>query len=521
MVRAYRHCLLRGAQHTVVMPKRTVMVLGRHGDILNLLPAIRSMAHTDQHQVGVCVAAAYQSILDGVSYVKPFVWPGLFEHPHKARAWLRRNPDIGTLLNATVYGEGFNLATECSHFTQESWRLIGAESWWGTLPLCFDRRNYSREAAWVKDTLRVESDRPVLLVSFKALSAPFAQADRILEAVKRRWHNDFQIIDIGAAANKAERIYDLLGLYDRAAGLVTVDTATYHLALGGNIRTLLLRRDDDWRSTSPHPQIDTELLLYSEVEKNPDVLVEAIAKFLPVPPFDGKIFHAVSPYGTEPRHDEARRSWEHLYERKELIACPVTRFSRTAKTVLGGQARELPFLKDVLWPALERAGDQDAVLFCNDDDILHPELIAQVRKHLERNAFGCVRRIDVSKNFDYSASIIQHYHSFLQHPGRDVFVFKAGWLRQHWHELPDFLTGASRWDFFLGVWFRRCRGITAARSNLFMAELPGVELRHGGVFHVGHPAHWWDHQNDWTEKYNELLCASHLSAWGLASEHLE
>ena len=34
---------------------------------------------------------------------------------------------------------------------------------------------------------------------------------------------------------KAQRIYDLLGLYDNAAGMITTDTATLHLAAASNI----------------------------------------------------------------------------------------------------------------------------------------------------------------------------------------------------------------------------------------------------------------------------------------------
>ena len=43
----------------------------------------------------------------------------------------------------------------------------------------------------------------------------------------------FEFVDIGKI--QAHRIYDLLGLYDRASALITVDSATLHLAEGGQI----------------------------------------------------------------------------------------------------------------------------------------------------------------------------------------------------------------------------------------------------------------------------------------------
>jgi ADP-heptose:LPS heptosyltransferase len=45
---------------------------------------------------------------------------------------------------------------------------------------------------------------------------------------------------VNLAAIKAERLYDLLGLYDHAVGLVTSDTATLHLAAASKVPYIAL-----------------------------------------------------------------------------------------------------------------------------------------------------------------------------------------------------------------------------------------------------------------------------------------
>jgi ADP-heptose:LPS heptosyltransferase len=55
-------------------------------------------------------------------------------------------------------------------------------------------------------------------------------------------------VDIGHVS--AHRIFDLLGLYDRAAGLITADTATAHLAVGSKVPAIWFTIPD-WRGSVP------------------------------------------------------------------------------------------------------------------------------------------------------------------------------------------------------------------------------------------------------------------------------
>ena len=57
---------------------------------------------------------------------------------------------------------------------------------------------------------------------------------------------------VSLASFKATRIYDLLGLYDIAAGLVSIDTATTHLAAASKVPLLAFCRCG-WSSAIPKP----------------------------------------------------------------------------------------------------------------------------------------------------------------------------------------------------------------------------------------------------------------------------
>jgi ADP-heptose:LPS heptosyltransferase len=63
------------------------------------------------------------------------------------------------------------------------------------------------------------------------------------------WKKDFDLIDLGNI--RCERIYDLLGLYDRAALVVTSDTATLHLGRGSNTRMICYVANGWGGSTKP------------------------------------------------------------------------------------------------------------------------------------------------------------------------------------------------------------------------------------------------------------------------------
>lgn len=214
-----------------------------------MLPAFRAVAD----QLGkppICmVSVPYASIFDGVSYVRPWVvnvhwWGGIGEarrvaerkgfHPVVVKWWDEPGatppppPDGAKLIKVKIRGEIRQIAeNEWDSYQASQWRYAGFSvadmmNW----PLVFDRRNPQREEALAKRVFK--TGKPKLLAALSSDgTSPFWHRDDILSVLRVEFPGH-EIIDI--ASVRAFRIFDLLGIYDRAAGLVTSDTATLHLA---------------------------------------------------------------------------------------------------------------------------------------------------------------------------------------------------------------------------------------------------------------------------------------------------
>lgn len=226
--------------------------LGKWGDIIIMLPVFKAVAEQLGKPVIVAVSDYYQNIFDGVSYVEPWVmdlhwWKGVGTATKAARDagldpivvkwWDDPNGvppmtlESGKNITLTVHGKPFHIAArEWDSFQSSQWRYAGFTiqqmmAW----PPVFDRRNAQRERELAMRWIR--PNMPNLLVNLSQQgSSPFKESGQVMALLVGM---GFNLIDLSRI--RSERIYDLLGLYDRAAGLVTSDTATLHLAPASNI----------------------------------------------------------------------------------------------------------------------------------------------------------------------------------------------------------------------------------------------------------------------------------------------
>jgi hypothetical protein len=217
--------------------------LGAHGDIIAMLPWMKMESERTGEPVRLLVASPYLPLLDGVSYVKAIEWgfkqkkmPGTFHQLHDARKFLKVQVPDAEVKVLQFYGSG-ELITYPS-FIQEMWYQAGALMKWDKLPLVFDQRYFEREAKLcAKHTTR----RPFILVATKGKSSPFKYAKELLSIVTREFGRTHDIIDLSKVV--AEKPYDLLGLYDRAVALVTIDTMHAHLSRASEVPTFVWSRD--------------------------------------------------------------------------------------------------------------------------------------------------------------------------------------------------------------------------------------------------------------------------------------
>lgn len=240
-----------------------VVQLGKAGDLIQLLPALEDVAARIGKPV-VMVNQQFASVLDGVSYVEPWVVP--MQWPREtAKAREEAMKHFKTVVVPQFWNDSvpFGQAQGGSivDFNGQKWRF-DLDKWpncqaamWSRLglslrqmqdmPLEFDKRDIRRE----RELASVASSwkKPVILFNLEGDSCPFGYAPEIMEVLKPLRHL-FDLVDLQKI--KAERVYDLLGLYDRAAGLLTVDTATLHLAGAGNIPYVAFT-NDGWSRAQP------------------------------------------------------------------------------------------------------------------------------------------------------------------------------------------------------------------------------------------------------------------------------
>jgi predicted GH43/DUF377 family glycosyl hydrolase len=239
-----------------------VVMLGKFGDLICILPALQRMAQVNGEPVKVVVGDKYKSILDGVSYVDPMPlaleWP---KETPKAREQAVKEfgsaivPQFWTVPQINDIPRG-NFPLEIGNqrwsidekkwpnYMSAMWQRLGfTDADMRRMPLVFDRRSPEREsmlkARYIHPTL------PTLLVNFTSASSPFGYEPEIMRGLPR---GAFSVVNL--AEIKAERLYDLLGLFDAAAGMLTCATSTLHLAAASKIPYIAFT-EDHWSRAVP------------------------------------------------------------------------------------------------------------------------------------------------------------------------------------------------------------------------------------------------------------------------------
>lgn len=238
------------------MKKPQVIVqLGKAGDLILMLPAFKKMAERDGVNPIVMVSSEYASVLDGVSYVSPWAVPMHWAHDvQKAReaaelhfeqaivpAWWNDNrmaknhEQLGITERTPAYHpvsiNGLTLYMKSPHYMAAMWLECGIIPEEGlNSQVIFDKRRQVEENNLVQQWGHIR--KPMVLYNFTGTSSPFPFPSELFK-VMREFRDQLHFVDLGEI--KAGKIYDLLGLYDAAVGLITIDTATLHLASASKV----------------------------------------------------------------------------------------------------------------------------------------------------------------------------------------------------------------------------------------------------------------------------------------------
>lgn len=224
-----------------------IVQLGRYGDIMNVLP-IAKFIKDNYAKPYLMASREFIGLLEGVSYVIPVEFEGDYSRVSEAMAIARTK--FEHILPTQVWGDGVHVEHQCGHYNQESWRMAGFLDRWSEprLKLVFDKRNSQREAKLIRQNLR-KNAKPIMLINLSGgHSGPFSDWQIFQFDLVNRWERKYQVVDLSSII--AHQVYDLLGLFEMADVLVTIDTSTLHLSCASEIPVIALLNDKTpWNQT--------------------------------------------------------------------------------------------------------------------------------------------------------------------------------------------------------------------------------------------------------------------------------
>lgn len=406
--------------------------LGRHGDILAVLPFL----HDDFRKTGVkprlMIAAECAPLLDGVTYVDRVIYEGPHYEIEKAVTLARTMAD--TVVCTQVNGHPLQVreftykptgseSARATSFEKEMWRVAGKLSQWDDcLPLVIDQRDTDREAALLDKYLppKKGKQKPLMLLALKSNSSPFPYADLLRELVTLKFQHQYRILELP----QAERIYDLLALYEKAELLIAVDSAPLHLAWatpGLPVFALAQDRPILWNG-SPWRTNHMWYCRYRDWPARATEMLSAIER----PRVTGGDFVTV---------------WNAYEDRTHYrvgpAVLPVYRgmCGRDSGNTLKDEFRH-PYLKDVLRMAMQRAGSDDVQInLTRSNTSISPEVSKLTPPYW-------AYRLEKTKDGEAFK------------PVADLFCATRGWWKSALPEIPDFvldeghLWSQGLWAFF-------------------------------------------------------------------------
>jgi len=441
---------------------KTFVELGRAGDILNVLPLVKREFERHGIRPRVMIAAPYAELFQGITYAEPLVWPGMFEDI-KAAIWTAKQLP-GEVIIPQIYGHEWNVPRLCTSFLRESWRCARADVPWGSLPLEFDRRNRRQENRIVRE-LAGSTAKPIVLLAAQGYSSPFGGADYCLKALLTlNLGRGFKVINL--TNYRAPRMFDLLGLFERAHCLVTIDTGIKHLARACRVPVISLngRVPTKWHASSWHPN-DVGRFFYDEFPTCSRDIVEAI-RHAEDAGFGPKIIHTWADFRSELPDDNtarrmklARASWEIEYatgrwKSRRFFQSVADRDSRMV-----GDSRPVPFVHDLIDHAIRAARrPSDIIALTNADVGFTPGLTGWVLEAIPRHGAAFTHRWDFDRLDRPCVSEAEVMTRGKWYSGSDAFFFSVKWWKEHGAEFPDMILGREHWDEVFRQLIKRYQG---------------------------------------------------------------
>jgi hypothetical protein len=161
---------------------------------------------------------------------------------HTKRAYPRR-----TLLIPQVNANPIPLPHKLLNFIREQWTRAGMLPLFHTAPMVFDRRDTAREAEVIKQHWP-KTDKPVLMMNLSGHSSPYRFQTEMRDWVASALPQ-YTIMDVSDV--RFPRFLDILPLLEKAAALLSIDSALIHLAQATKTPTAVMSKDTTWYQSEP------------------------------------------------------------------------------------------------------------------------------------------------------------------------------------------------------------------------------------------------------------------------------
>jgi predicted GH43/DUF377 family glycosyl hydrolase len=241
--------------------------LKKVGDILSILPILYAQAPFNE-KVPLIVSKECASLLDGVSYVEPIVYAGSSEDLRGAIAFAKKS--YSHVINLQMHG--IEPVRTTPSFQLDQYARVGMVDKFHDLPLVIDQRNPDRESELVHSLI---GDQPVILFADHSQSSPFLPKEELAKLLRKNFpgHKVIRLSEV-----RCSRFFDMLGLYDAAKCLVTVETSHLHLSKASAVPVFALAAGG-WRGSAYSPRFKF-FMRYAEWDRRKADLIKAVRDFI-------------------------------------------------------------------------------------------------------------------------------------------------------------------------------------------------------------------------------------------------
>lgn len=439
--------------------KNCILQLGRAGDILNALPLAKFLADGSD-RAAFAVSRDYVGVVESATYCDPevFKWP--FENLLPARDHYSKKY---RLLQTQVYGHGFIPKRVGLSFCEDSYACAGYHDDFlnGEFDEIVLNRRFRDDEMELADRFIGEDKRPVILVHTSGVSSPFRFGRQIRDLIWRRFSAQCKIVDLNQV--HAKRIGDLLGLYERAAFLVTTDSAPLHLA-GACPKLPYIAFITDFPSRWHGAYTRGNCLLrirYGQYHLHASSIISLMERAIFRPQYTLRLVHCFHEpplinHETWRRNRVALGTWNAAHVLGWITRVPL-HLEDLPRRFRDGD-RDMAYVKDLIDAACDECipGRNDAIMLTNRDTCFSMDMYPRIVKAFED---GCIGFYGPRRDFQRLEEPLlpAEVSRGSDYPGTDLFVFRPEWWRGHRSSFPDMVLGGEAWDCILREQMRKQR----------------------------------------------------------------